>query len=138
MAKPDPVTGLVISYDYLWQSQKEKGWREGGEHRPCVVVLATASGRVLLCGISRSPPLSEELGVELSTAEKRELGLKPDRQWIHCNEINEISWDDPEIRPTAGGEWQYGHLGKSTAQEMLDKARALQSAKQLNWIRREG
>jgi hypothetical protein len=137
MAKPDPETGLVIRFDYLWKSDKLRGWHEGGEHRPSAVVLVVPSGRVLLCGISRSPPSSPDFGVELDKHHKAVLGLKPDRQWIHCNEVNEISWDDPEIRPTPDGRWEYGYLGRAVAQEMLDKVRALLTAKQLSWIKRE-
>lgn len=137
MTKPSPETGLVISFDYLWDSDKRKGWQEGGEHRPCVVAYVKASGRVRICGISRSPPESPELGVEIDEVTKRELGLKPDRQWIHCSETNEISWDDPEIRMTPEGYWEYGYLGDATALEMLDKLRDQMQSKKLQDIQRD-
>lgn len=137
MTKPDPETGLVFSFDYLWDSDKQRGWQEGGEHRPCVVAYVKPNGRVRICGISRSPPTSPELGVELDDATKRELGLKPDRQWIHCSETNEISWNDPEIRMTPEGYWEYGYLGDASAQEMLDKLIAEQKSGRLICAPRE-
>src|SRR6476661_7818629 len=136
MAKPVPETGLVVRYDFLWDSEKRKGREEGSKIRPCAVVLATASGRVIVCGITHTDPGSDNLRVELDDKHKAVLGLDREPQWVDCSEINEVSWNDPGIEPTVNGDWAYGYLGEAEAQEMLDKVRAQQSAEQLKWIKR--
>ena len=137
MPKPDAETGLVVSYDYLWQSDKDRGWQEGGEHRPCVVVSGSPPGSVLICGVSRSEPHDPAYGIELDDEHKSALSLVSDRQWIHCNEINIISWDDPELRPNPYGGWEYGYLGSVVGKQMLDKVRAIKAAGGLPTIKRE-
>jgi hypothetical protein len=127
---------LVIRYDYLWQSERRKGREEGSKKRPCAVVLATASGRVIVCGITHTDPGSDDLRVELDAHMRRTLGLDDDAQWIDCSEINEVSWDDPGIEPVPSGAWAYGDLGATTAQQMLEKVRAQLSREQLAWIDR--
>jgi mRNA-degrading endonuclease toxin of MazEF toxin-antitoxin module len=69
MAKPDPETGLVIRYDYLWNSRKEKG-HEVGELRPCVVVFVAPNGRVVVCPITHSELAPKEWRVELPQGEQ--------------------------------------------------------------------
>ena len=59
MTKPDPETGLVFSFDYLWDSDKQKGWQEGGEHRPCVVAYVTPRDvKIVDRGTPRLSPVS--------------------------------------------------------------------------------
>jgi hypothetical protein len=135
MARSDPFTGLVIRYDYLWDSEKKKGREEGSKRRRCAVVLVTTSGRVILCGITGTDPGDDAVRVELDDNHKSLLGLtKP--SWIDCSEINETTWDDAGFEPTEDGDWEYGELDAATAQEMLDKVRAQLDAKQLAWIDR--
>lgn len=136
MGKPAPQTGLVIRYDFLWDSERNKGREEGSKKRPCAVVLATASGRVIVCGITHADPGSDDLRVELDDLHKTVLGLDGRPQWIDCSEINEVSWDDPGIEPTPDGDWAYGYLGDAEAKEMLAKVRAQLSADQLKIIDR--
>ena len=100
------------------------------------MVLATATGRVVVCGITHTDPGSADVRVELDSGTKRALGLDREPQWIDCSEINEVSWDDPGIEPLPSGGWAYGNLGSATAQEALDKVRGQLNRKQLGWIDR--
>ena len=42
MSVPNPQSGLVISYAYLWHHEHQGGQEEGRKDRPCVIALATA------------------------------------------------------------------------------------------------
>ena len=41
MAFLEPVPGLVIRHNYLWQAERARGKDEGAKDRPCAVVLVT-------------------------------------------------------------------------------------------------
>ena len=36
MKKPEPETGLVIRYDFLWSHERDRGLDNGVTERPCV------------------------------------------------------------------------------------------------------
>lgn len=136
MTRPSPHLGLVVRYDFLWDSDRRKGREDGAKNRPCSVVLITGTGRIILCGISHTDPGSDDLRIELDAKTKAILGLDGDPQWIDCGEVNETTWDDAGFIPTDDGHWEYGTLPAEIAQEMLDKARAQLNAQQLKWIDR--
>ncbi|MGD0434098.1 MAG: hypothetical protein ABSA58_23700 [Acetobacteraceae bacterium] len=61
MALPDPQSGLVISYSYLWHYEHNVGRDEGAKTRPCVIVLAVDKPEegttvVRVAPITHSPP----------------------------------------------------------------------------------
>ena len=73
---PEPETGLVISYSYLWKEDEKQGQTEGRKDRPCAIVLAVddpdpkADGRtqVAVAPITHSPPHDPNVAVEIPLA----------------------------------------------------------------------
>jgi hypothetical protein len=133
MAKPDPEAGLVIRYDYLWDSRKQKG-HQVGELRACVVVFVAPKDRVVVCGITHSELAPKEWRVYLDDEHREELGLDG---WIDCSEVNELSWSDPGIEPTEDGHWAYGYVSDAVADEVLSKVRSQLDPPQIKWIERD-
>ena len=137
MAKPVPQGGLVIRYDYLWSSEEREGREEGSKDRPCAIVLTippTKSGRqrVVLCGITRTPPSASEEGVVIPPKVKRHLGLDDTRQsWAIVSEANLIGWEDPGVVPTETGQWSYGFLASILAGNLARRLLAHYHAGQL-------
>ncbi len=90
----NPRSGLVVSYNYLWRHQHERGETEGRKARPAclIVVLPRADGRparVALYPITSQPPGPGRAAVELPAIEKRRLGLTDaPRSWIILDETN--------------------------------------------------
>jgi hypothetical protein len=81
-ALPRPVSGLVISYSYLWEAEYRTGREEGTNDRPCAVVIATRAEDgdivVTVAPVTHSPPGRTQDGVELPADVKRILGLDTD------------------------------------------------------------
>jgi hypothetical protein len=138
MAKPDPYAGLVIRYDYLWDSEKKRG-QLAGKYRACVVAFVPpakegSSPRAIVCGITHSEP---EAGIEIKAKLRTHLGFDDKRQWIDATEVNEVEWDDPGIIPIPEtGEWSYGDLPPAMAEQLVNILRARLQGKQLTWIDR--
>jgi hypothetical protein len=83
MPIPNPEPGLVISYGYLWHSERQAGQEEGRKNRPSVIVLAVereADGAtvVTVLPITHSAPADPAATVEIPSAVKRHLGLDDD------------------------------------------------------------
>ena len=105
MAFPEPVPGLVIRYNYLWQAERERGKDEGAKDRPCAVVLVTkmSEGRkvVTVLPVTHSVPDDMRYAVEIPPATKRRLGLDESRSWVVLSEANRFGWPGPDLRPIA-------------------------------------
>lgn len=138
MAKPSPYAGLVIRYDYLWDSKRRKGQLQGIDRACAVVFVVPAKGdlpiRAVVCGITHTEP---EEGIEIKAKLRAHLRFDDDRQWIDATEVNEVDWDDPGIIPVPEtGSWTYGDLPPAMAQQLLDMVRARLEGDQLVWINR--
>lgn len=123
MAKPAPVGGLVIRYDYLWASEEAQGREEGSKERPCAVVVAIQpSGaeplRAIVCAITHSRPPAGDGAVEIPGEVKRYLGLDADQSWVVTSEVNIVDWDDPGIVPVTPGRWAYGLIPRRLAEQI--------------------
>jgi hypothetical protein len=138
--KPDPSTGLVIRYDYLWRDEARRGRQEGAKDRPCAVVIAMArtdgGHRALVAAITHTEPAAGQ-GLEIPPRVKRHLGLDAERSWIIVTELNEIDWSDPGIVPASRSEWAYGFLPPALAQALLDAVRKNLSASRVPVTRRQ-
>jgi len=114
---PTPYPGLVISYSYLWATERDKGVEEGLKDRPCAIVAARQiiEGRevVTIVPITHSPPRDAADAVEIPAIVKAHLGLDGARSWIMVTETNDFLWPGPDLRPIAGdrmGRFHYGTL----------------------------
>jgi hypothetical protein len=105
---PDPVSGLVIRYSYLWSSDHARGLEEGVKDRPCAIILVTeddAGERVVtVLPITHTAPVDPELAVEIPAAVKRRLRLDDDRSWVVVTEANRFIWPGPDLRPATPGD----------------------------------
>jgi hypothetical protein len=99
---PDPVPGLVIRFDYLWDIDHQKGLSTSNKERPCAIVLYTkATNKTLVVPISHSypEPGQEDYSLEIPPEICAEIGLDKDRNWVRVSEVNEFEWPSPELRP---------------------------------------
>lgn len=116
MALPEPVPGLVISYDYLWAHEYGRGRREGAKARPCVVVLRAERVKgiviVTVAPITHRLPEKKMPAVEIPAPVKRHLGLDADRSWVVLDDFNRFIWPGFDLRPISRSkrEIEYGML----------------------------
>jgi hypothetical protein len=116
MPIPNPETGLVISYAYLWHHEQLAGQDEGRKDRPAVVVLVArqAGGEaieVTVLPITHRPPENPAWAIEIPPPVKRHLGLDDARSWIVVAEGNEFLWPGYDLRKTPGADrYDYGFL----------------------------
>ncbi len=145
MSLPDPETGLVIRYAYLWRSEAERGLEEGQKDRPCAVVLAhhrQDSGEivVVVAPITHREPASDPNALEIPFSVKRRLGLDDARSWIVTNDVNSFIWPGPDLRnvdprkPNAG--FAYGFLPYGLAREMVKRIRLQMMAGGIGLVKR--
>jgi hypothetical protein len=143
MSLPDPETGLVIHYAYLWRSDAERGEEEGRKDRPCAVVVARrveSSGAigVMVAPITHREPAENTTAIEIPLPVKRRLGLDDARSWIITDELNIFAWPGPDLRPTpqAGQRFAYGHLPKKLADELVKSVMAHVEGGHMKTVRR--
>lgn len=116
MALPEPVPGLVISYEYLWSTEQRRGRTEASKARPCVIVLRVDRVgehlRVAVAPVTHQQPDSNVAALEIPPRVKQHLKLDAERSWIVLSEINEFGWPGFHLRPIRRGsnEFAYGHL----------------------------
>ncbi len=102
MNYPEPVPGLVIRFNYLWDVDNQKGLSSSDKERPCAIVLYTKkTNKTLVVPISHSyPEVGEENdSLEIPAEICAEIGLDKDRNWVRVSEVNEFEWPSAEIRP---------------------------------------
>ncbi len=138
MSLPDPRSGLVIGYSYLWHTDYEAGEEEGRKDRPCAVVIAsrTEAGDlvVTVAAITHAQPADPLDGIEIPAAVKRQLSLDGLPSWLICAELNRFVWPGPDLRPvsrSAPGQFVYGVLPPSFMRLVFDRLQALRAARKL-------
>lgn len=123
MPLPKPEPGLVIRYDYLWQSEKP---RTSGKERPACLVATLDDEAdpqlVLILPITHTRPKAETVGIEIPSTVKRHLGLDDTRSWIIISEANVDFWPNAGLAPLPGkrGVYAYGFLPPN----LFEKVRA--------------
>ena len=103
MPLPQPVSGLVIRYNYLWYREHLEGREEGQKDRPCAIIAAvradeSGATRVLVLPITHSPPDHASLAVEIPPKVKLRLQLDEAQSWVVLSEWNEFVWPGPDLR----------------------------------------
>ena len=106
MTWPEPRSGLVIRYSYLWRREALAGLEEGAKDRPCSVVLAVRDDpnrmRVYALPITHTMPDAAEQAIEIPALVKSRLGLDSEKSWIVTTEANVFSWPGPDLRFSPG------------------------------------
>lgn len=143
MALPEPSTGLVIRYSYLWQSEYVRGQEEGRKDRPCAIILVTevtAGDKIVtVLPVTHTPPNHPAFAVEIPAATKHRLGLDDERSWIVLTEANRFIWPGPDLRPSRQGDISsvtYGLLPAALMQEVRAKFLALARNQQARLVPR--
>ena len=128
MAIPEPESGLVISYSYLWRQEAEAGLAEGRKNRPCAIVLITQRDEagtpvVTVAPITHSPPQDLSATVEIPLAVKHYLGLDSERSWIVLDDFNIFTWPGFDLAPVPGtkGKYEYGLLPPGLFRTIIGK-----------------
>jgi hypothetical protein len=139
---PAPVSGLVIRYSYLWQSEHERRQDEGVKDRPCAVILVTRQSDgdevITVLPITHTPPQNSALAMEIPGPTKLRLGLDSERSWVVLTEGNRFIWPGPDLRP-AGGKLDsvaYGLLPQAFFHQLRDRFIAILKAGQARAISR--
>jgi hypothetical protein len=132
MGFPEPESGLVISYSYLWRDEAEAGLVEGRKNRPCAIVLVsqrTEGGppTVTVAPITHRAPHDPSVAVELPQGVKRHLRLDSERSWIILDDFNVFSWPGFDLVPVPGtaGKYEYGLLPPGLFRTIIEKFTAL-------------
>lgn len=141
---PDPETGLVIRYSYLWRHEAETGVEEGRKDRPCAIVLAhrreeNGETVVLVAPITHTKPVFDPNAIELPMEVKRRLGLDDERSWIVTNDLNSFIWPGPDLRPTGSrtsDSIAYGFLPANLTRDLIQRIRTLMQTKQVRPVQR--
>ena len=116
MPLPEPETGLVISYAYLWEREAQDGKEEGRKNRPCVIALVVQRQQdsgiiVTVLPVTHSLPWDASAAVEIPQAVKRHLGLDTGRSWVIVSEGDQFVWPGYDLRKTGVDErYEYGFL----------------------------
>jgi hypothetical protein len=131
---PRPVSGLVIGYSYLWETEFRAGHEEGSKDRPCAIVIASRTEEgdivVTVAAITHSPPSRAQDAVELPPDVKRRLRLDAQRSWVICSELNRFVWPGPDLRPVSRqrpGEFVYGILPPGFMRQVFERLAALRA-----------
>ncbi len=87
----ESANGLVISYNYLWAREHDRGEESGRKSRPACVQIIVARGKggtvVALFPITGQPPLAERTALEILEMEARRIG-PTSPSWIIVDEWN--------------------------------------------------
>ena len=127
MALPEPESGLVISYSYLWWNEYKAGKLEGLKNRPCAIILVVknteGSKKVTVAPITHSPPANPDVAIQIPPKVKSHLGLDSEDSWIILDDFNEFIWPGYDLRLVPGktGAYDYGFLPPALFQQIVTK-----------------
>jgi hypothetical protein len=89
-----PINGLVISYDYLWAREYDRGEESGRKARPACLQIIVARGErgtvVALFPITGQPPRPDRTALEIPEMDARRIGLTTPSRII----VDEWNLDD--------------------------------------------
>ena len=142
MPLPTPHPGLVISYSYLWQDQRNQGEEEGRKNRPCAIVLTRHiidnAMIVSAVPVTHTPPADPADAILLPPEIKRRLGLDDALSWIVISELNDFVWPGPDLRPVPGktDRFDYGVLSPAFFRKLQEAIFARLRAKKIAIVAR--
>ena len=112
MALPEPESGLVFRYDYLWSDEAKRG-RTTSKDRPACVALATHAEegprRVVILPITHTKPTGDTAGIEIPSLVRQALGLDDQQCWVIISEHNVDDWPNAGIMPLPGSKGTFAH-----------------------------
>ena len=97
---------MVLSYSYLWSSERDRGETSGRKDRPAaIVVIRTDLGPekiVYVVPITHAQPAEHDHTKILVPRQiKQRLGLDEERSWVDISEYNAFAWSNAaDLRPT--------------------------------------
>lgn len=141
MPLPKPEPGLVIRYDYLWQSEVGSARISGKERPACLVATLDDEADpqlVLILPITHSRPKADTVGIEIPQAVAQHLGLDDARSWIVISEANVDFWPNAGLAPVPGkrGVFAYGYLPPGLFEKVRDSFVKLFDARRTKLVRR--
>ena len=116
MAFPDPKSGLVVRYDYLWSHEADAGRDQGKDRPTCLVAASDSAARpryVVLLPITHRAPSGTTVGIEIPAKVKQAIGLDDDEPgWVIVSEYNVDEWPNGGLSPVPGkpGVFSYGFI----------------------------
>lgn len=136
MSVPNPVPGLVIGYEFLFRTDKEKGRENAAKPHPCAIIIVNKEiderTRVTVLAISHLPPRKsdEKFYLPLSPQECADAGLDAMPQWINIQDANSFDWPGFDLAKTApDGSYTYGKLRKATFKRVVDAVKLVPNIK---------
>lgn len=103
-----PGRGAVINYIYLFAAQQASGRDEGVKERPVVILVADASGYIVVPVTTKGeidPSTSIAIPTDVGTA----MGLPhPESSSVVVSEANSFDWMGHDVRERPNGEITYG------------------------------
>jgi hypothetical protein len=142
MVLPELSLGLVVRYEYLWHRQAETGRQTAEKERPACIVFTfddpELGQSVILLPISHSPPIGEQIGIEIPVKVQKHLGLDGNKSWVFVSECNIDSWPSPDLRslPNNQSKFTYGHIPPRLFRIIRDAFVKEFRAKQVRQVRR--
>lgn len=127
MAIPEPESGLVISYSYLWSNEYKQGKVEGLKNRPCAIVLVVKNEdggkKVTVAPITHTHPINPDVAIEIPAKVKNYLGLDSDRSWVILDDFNEFLWPGYDLRQISArdNKVEYGFLPPMFYKQIVSK-----------------
>jgi hypothetical protein len=130
---PDPKSGLVVRYDYLWSHEAARGRQQGKDRPTCLIAASDRVTRpryVVLLPITHVPPSGRTVGIEIPARVKEAIGLDDEPSWVTVSEHNIDEWPNGGLSPIPGksGVFSYGFIPPGLFAKV--KARFLELARQ--------
>lgn len=127
MSLPEPKSGLVIRYSYVWHQEAMQGREEGRKDRPCAIVVAAKNGLVAVAPITHTRPSATTTAEEIPPNIAKQLGLDHQRSWIVTNDLNVFRWPGEDIRPATRDSWAFGQLPPNITKTVIEKVKEQRS-----------
>lgn len=143
MSLPDPETGMMIHYSYLWARHAER--QAGEKDRPAVILSVTDEENgdltVRVAPVTHTPPLNPADGIKIPDDTKKRLGLDKRDMWLMVSEVNEFVWPGIDLNRVPNKvprTYFYGHVPAKLLHEARVKMRGYDFKNELKLVPRDG